>query len=507
MLPTRSDALIPPVRDPSLHRDTAGGASSSLKLLVAIASYGTKNEPYLLRLINEYQAMAFTVELVVLSNVCRQLPPGVELVRVDLRNKDPWTLPFVHKQLFADRLNDCDVFIYSEDDMLIREENVRAFLDVAEALPPDEIPGFLRYEHGADGTFNYPEVHGHFHWDTSSVRRRGAYTLAHFTNEHAAAYVLTRKHLQYAIASHGFLVKPHYGRYDLLCSAATDPYTQCGMTKLLCLSHLEKFLIHHLPDKYAGTRFGVDGTELERQVRTLLGLAAREDSPTSLFQTETNLSGGRYSKDYYEPIRPEVVREIPASARTILSVGCGWGATERWLAETGKSVVVVPLDPIIPRLPKDGTEILESNFTKARERLAGRTFDCILVLNVLHLVPDPREILLSLAPLLNHGAPIVATVPNLLSLGMLRSLARRRVHGRQLLDYSKSGVQLTSRAIVRRWFRDANLKCHNLAAIVTSAYKTVSRWTFGWFDFLLAAEFVIRATHDFESSKGGYGRN
>src|ERR1700722_17509997 len=195
---------------------------STMKTLVTIASYGTGNDRYLSQLVREYQSMSFDVDIVVLSNQRKEVGPGVEVVVVDLKGKNPWSLPFLHKDLFAARLEDYDLFIYSEDDTLIREKNIKAFLDVSAVLPENEIPGFLRFEEAPNGKLNYPEVHGHFHWDPSSVQIRGAYTLAFLTNEHSACYVLNRKQLRKAIDSRGYLVGPHSGKYDLLCSAATD---------------------------------------------------------------------------------------------------------------------------------------------------------------------------------------------------------------------------------------------------------------------------------------------
>ena len=161
-----------------------------------------------------------------------------------------------------------DLFVYSEDDILITEKNLRAFLEVSAALREDELAGFLRIEYGSNGAVNYPDIHGNFHWDPASIGSRGRYTVAKFTNEHAACYVLTRNQLKKAIKSGGFLVDPHEWKYDLLCTAATDPYTQCGFTKLIPISHLDDFTVHHLSNKYVG-KMGVDETQLRAQVRSM----------------------------------------------------------------------------------------------------------------------------------------------------------------------------------------------------------------------------------------------
>jgi hypothetical protein len=238
--------------------------SDRLRVLVAITSYGSKNDAYLPHILEEYRSMPYDVDLVVLSNTRKVLGADVELV-VGLPTPDPWSLPFGHKRIFDDRLNDYDLFIHTEDDMLITQRNVEAFLQVRKVLPEQEIAGFLRYEESADGKMNYPDVHAYFHWDPASVCSRGPYALAFLTNEQSACYVLTQDQLRRAIKSGRYLVDPHRGRYGLCETAATDPYTQCGFKRYVCTSHLDDFLVHHLSNKYVG-RLGVGDPELRRQV-------------------------------------------------------------------------------------------------------------------------------------------------------------------------------------------------------------------------------------------------
>jgi hypothetical protein len=314
------------------------------RVLVAIASYGTSNDRYLERIIQEYRSMAFAVDIVVLSNIVKPIP-GIECL-VGLPTKNPWSLPFAHKKLFADRRDCYDLFIYSEDDILVTERNLRAWLEVNASLADDEIAGFLRFELGSNGERSYPDAHAHFHWDPSSIRRRGIYTLAHFTNEHAACYVLTGAQLRKAMDSGGFDVPPHEGKYDLLCTAATDPNTQCGLTKLIPVSHLGVFTVHHMSNRYVG-KMGVTAEEFCRQTDALLQVAQNDGRIKPLLPAETRLWRGAYSKDYYEPVTEQVTSLIPKTARNVLSIGCGSGATERWLVEKGLRVAAIPLVPII----------------------------------------------------------------------------------------------------------------------------------------------------------------
>ena len=303
------------------------------RILVALTSYGTSNDAYLVRLIEEYRSMSFDIDIVVLSNIRKQ-PSSDVGVLVGLPENNPWSLPFPHKKLFADRIENYDLFIYSEDDVLITERNLRAFLEVAAVLRDDEIAGFIRIETASNGRINYPDVHASYHWDPASLRCRGKYTLANFTNEHAACYVLTQSQLRQVIKSGGFLVKPHEWRYDLLCSASTDPYTQCGFTKLIPISHLDDFTVRHLSNKYVG-KVGVNKSELRAQIDTMLRLAQNACMPVPLICTETKLWRSMYSKDYYESASEEAISMIPSGARSVLSIGCASGATERRLVERG----------------------------------------------------------------------------------------------------------------------------------------------------------------------------
>lgn len=465
-----------------------------MRILVVIANYGTQNNQYLGRLLAEYRSMPHKVDIVVLSNLPKNLGPKVE-TRVGLPSKNPWSLPFSHKRIFAERVNDYDLFIYSEDDTLITERHLEAFLKVSAVLPGDEIPGFLRFEVGPDGQRNYCDVHGNYHWDPQSIRSRGDYTFAFFTNEHAACYVLTRDHLKHAIDSGGFLVEPHEGKYDLLCTAATDPYTQCGFQKLICISHLNDFLVHHLPNKYVGSTFGVDDPELRRQVETLLRIGRNGHRPPSLFNTETKLRAARYSKDYYEPVAAEAVLAIPQGVQTVLSIGCGWGATEVFLVEKGLQVVAVPLDPVIATRAKTaGVEMISGDFQAAQAKLAGRKFDCLLVLNVLHLVQDPVGVLSIFGNLLGSGSVAIISAPNLKNLSVIagRVLGDERL--KDLGNYDATATHATSQACVRRWCEAANLKVLRVFDIARNRAEMVNRATLGLFGSLLASEFIVAAT-------------
>ena len=249
-----------------------------MKMLAAIANYGPFRQGFLDRMLEALQRMSFQVDIVIHSDRHKEVPGGVSLV-VGLPTEDPCSLPFAHKQLFAERQDQYDLFLYSEDDHLICEDNVAAFLEVTEVLPDSEIAGLFQFETDAEGNRYYPAAHCPFDWVPGSVRTWGKYTFACFSNYHSGCYLLTRRQLATAIQSGGYLVPPCVTWIDLRVTAATDPYRQCGMTKRVCISHFDRFLVHHMPNNYVGVLGSADAV-FQKQIRDLLHSAESQESGT-----------------------------------------------------------------------------------------------------------------------------------------------------------------------------------------------------------------------------------
>ena len=427
--------------DPSsMNVAVADPNQQTIRLLVAIASFGEKNLGFLQRIIRNYQDMPMAVDVVVFSDKPKNLGRDVK-VMVGLPSKNPWSLPFAHKDYFARNIERYDLFIYSEDDMAVTEKNIRAFLRVTPELKPGEIAGFLRYELNKSGNCSLPEVHWTSHWKPASVERRGGHTIAEFSNEHAAFYLLTRNQLRRAIASGGFLREPCEGRYDMLCTVATDPYTNCGLRKVICVSALEDFLIHHLPNRYAG-QLGIPFAAFKEQVQTLMEISAGAHPVSNLCETESRLQHGKWSKSYYEKPCNEVLAMVPRDAQTILSVGCGSGATESDLKQRGARVTVLPLDSVMGAASaRLGLEVIYGSMAECFNRLGEREFDCVLITDLLHLLPNPWQVLDQCGRSVARTGTLVVSGPNFQSLRILGKRVLNVGDYRKLSSFAQSGVQ------------------------------------------------------------------
>jgi 2-polyprenyl-3-methyl-5-hydroxy-6-metoxy-1,4-benzoquinol methylase len=467
-----------------------------VRLLVAIANHGTKNHKYVTHLIETYRHFSIDVDIVVLSDTPKDFGPDVE-VRLGAPTSNPWSLPFAHRKLFVDRQDAYDLFIYSEDDTEITKAHVDAFVEATGHLPKDCIAGFIRYEEAPDGIRYYSTVHGPYYWDPNSMLTVGSHVYARYTNEHSACYLLTRNQLKACIASGGFDVPPHEGRYDMLCSAATDPYTRCGFQKVICISDIKSFLLHHLPDVYLG-RIGVCADEIDAQITRMRELT-RSDTPHGpLIPPRTLLDTVEFDKAYFEPYRPEIMALVPsAPSLRILSVGCERGLTEAKLVKTGHDVTAIPLDPVIAiSAEMRGIRTTAADLHAAVTSLESERFDCLLFNNVLSHVADPPEMIRRVLPLLAARGFVIVAYRNTRTLGSLYRRCFRPRDPRTVIarppPFGQSGFHPAHAACVRQWMRAVGLVPDGLAHHVPDTYASISRWLGGHADAWLSCDAAMR---------------
>jgi len=453
-----------------------------MKILVAIANYGTKNLVFVKKLLDQYRTFTFDVDIVVFSNIEKNFGEDVEVV-VGLPTKDPWSLPFAHRALFAERQDDYDLFIYSEDDTEIKESHVKSFLLVTPIIPRDKISGFIRYEVSKDGIVCFSSVHSTFYWDPYSVFRSSIYTFARLTNDHSACFILTREQLKRCISSGGFLVEPHAGRYDMLCSAATDPYTQCGMEKVICISHLRDFCLHHLPNAYLG-KMGIEALEIDRQIEKLKNLDSGDcDRHGPLFRPRTSLDVVNFDKRFYEPVKSEVIELVPPKAKEILSVGCERGLTEGELITRGHTVTAVPLDAVIAESANfRGIETVSPHFERSFQELKDRRFDGIMFNNVLQHLCDPASVIRKYEALLRAGGFVLVAFDNFAHI----SLMKRRLLGEPTAlrvcspdGFKDNGIHIADERSITTWLNEAGLNVEARHHHIEQRWVWISRMLFG----------------------------
>jgi 2-polyprenyl-3-methyl-5-hydroxy-6-metoxy-1,4-benzoquinol methylase len=461
------------------------------KVLAAIASYGTSQDHYLKKVLAEYRKLRMPAKVVVLSNVMKPVQ-GAEVI-AGLPSRNPYSLPFAHRKVFAERANDYDLFIYSEDDTLITEKHIEAFLKAQAKLEENEIAGFIRSEVSPEGATYITSIHHHFRWLPDSVVNRGGDLFAQYSNQHSGCFIITRKQLLKAISSGRFLIPPHSEFYGMLESAASDIYTQCGLRRLICLSQIKDFVVPHLANKYY-SRMGVSIDVLRTQVGALSGIHQNGGWTGSLFEPQSSALEFRCSKDLYEKPDKDLLSAVPASSKRILSVGAGWGENEAWLTGSGHQVWAIPVDAIFGALVRErGIRTVDGPFENAVERLNDQRFDTVLLPDVLHLVANPTMWLKKLCSLLEPDGQIVASVANT---GDLVTRLKDWRNGK-LKAWANSGesrcLQPVNVRRLRHWCRLAGLKVVQVLPIVEGKRRAVRRWGLKALEPSLASRFILIA--------------
>jgi 2-polyprenyl-3-methyl-5-hydroxy-6-metoxy-1,4-benzoquinol methylase len=428
-----------------------------MNILVAIANYGTKNHHYLETLLKAYQQMRHKVDIVILSNEPKDLGPNIEVL-VGTPTKNPWSLPFAHRPLFASRRQNYDLFIYSEDDTLINESNVEAFLHATRILPANLIAGFLRYEESPGGVRYISTAHAGFHWLPESVRKIDGEVFAQFSNDHSACFIMNRSQLESALASGGFLIPPHNESYDMLCSAATDPYVRCGFKKVINISRFKEFLLPHLPNKYVG-KMGADYDMFTRQMEALKEICDGRRSKNSLLPEVGVSPHSRWARRYYEGCYEDLVELIPKGTKSVLSIGVGTGETELELARRGLKVTAVALDSVIAaNIESRGVQVIACELNNVPKELGDRRFDCVIVRDLLYLLADPESMIRTLASLMQPEGQLVIWEPNF---GSLKVRAGRILNSRDYKELSAKRcgkINLITTRDLRRWCNAAGLR-------------------------------------------------
>ncbi|MBY6155182.1 class I SAM-dependent methyltransferase [Vannielia litorea] len=464
---------------------TKAEGTGKMKILVAIANYGDTSGKFIHQLIDSYRSFSCEVDIVALSNVEKEVAEGVE-IRVGLPTANPWSLPFSHRDLFVERQDDYDLFIYSEDDTLITEDHISAFLQAQEALPEGYIAGFVRHEIDQDKNLHYSTVHASYHWEPDSVLEAGGELYAHFTNEHSAAYVLTRAQLKACIASGGFLIPPHEGRYDMLCSAATDPYTRCGFRKVVCISRLLEFSLHHLPNKYVG-KIGLPKSEIDLHLQKLEQIHHQSLPSASLLDGHARVEfTHRFDRSFFTPEVKSVLRAAPASPARVLSVGCDMGRTEASLASAGHSVKAIPLDPVIAESARlRGVEILDTDLSNPASSIKDASYDVVLMNLCLPYVRDPVDFLKRFRPALTESGNVIVLFWNWSCLAERKRLKAERnqfPEAANVGDFAKSNIHRTDPAIVRSWLKQAGFQVERTAYDTAGKAAKLSKLTLGMVD-------------------------
>lgn len=143
------------------------------------------------------------------------------------------------------------------------------------------------------------------------------------------------------------------------------------------------------------------------------------------------------SATYFKYGRREMLPFVPASAQRILEIGCGEGEFAGNL-KAERPVHITGIEPFSEAARvADGRmdRVLSVTVDEGLVALQAKKFDCIVCNDVLEHLVDPWDTLRRLRPLIARGGTLVASLPNMRYMPVLKQLV---LHGDW--QYTESGV-------------------------------------------------------------------
>jgi 2-polyprenyl-3-methyl-5-hydroxy-6-metoxy-1,4-benzoquinol methylase len=210
---------------------------------------------------------------------------------------------------------------------------------------------------------------------------------------------------------------------------------------------------------------------------------------------------GDKADGYFAAARRDIEPLLPACTPMVLEVGCGKGATLRWLRETGRCKHAVGME-LFDSAAKQAARYADRMIVGNAEALidtsfGAESFDLILCLDVLEHMVDPWSFVAKAERLLQPGGSLVASVPNVRHLAVLAPLLLR---GRW--RYTHDGI--LDRTHLRFFTRESALALLTTPRLQVTAWRrklsplpSKSGWmnlaTLGLAKDLLASQYLVAA--------------
>jgi SAM-dependent methyltransferase len=207
--------------------------------------------------------------------------------------------------------------------------------------------------------------------------------------------------------------------------------------------------------------------------------------------------------EYFSSARKEIEPLLPKSASCVLEIGCGSGATLRWL-RTIRIVDYAYGVEIVPSIAERARSVFDEVFCgniETTQLTANRKFDLILALDVLEHLVDPWAALRMLANRLQPNGTFIASIPNAAHWNLAAPL-----FWNGSWDYAHDGIldkthlRFFTKKSARALFESEGFVIRDMACVKSYPGKTpTQRWLVQKYlgrmipDRLTDFQFVIRA--------------
>jgi 2-polyprenyl-3-methyl-5-hydroxy-6-metoxy-1,4-benzoquinol methylase len=169
------------------------------------------------------------------------------------------------------------------------------------------------------------------------------------------------------------------------------------------------------------------------------------------------VQAGDRPASYYVQGRPEVAALLPPVCRRVLDVGCGAGHLGQLLKERGHHVTGMELVPEEAEEARHRLDAVVTGDVEAGLPFDPGSFDAVVFADLLEHLVDPWRVVREAAMLLSPGGVVVASVPNVQNLDVMRRLLRGRWDYRERGILDRGHLRFFTLETIRELFAQAGL--------------------------------------------------
>src|ERR1700733_96048 len=199
--------------------------------------------------------------------------------------------------------------------------------------------------------------------------------------------------------------------------------------------------------------------------------------------------------DYYHFVRSEITPLLPKAPARILEVGAGAGSTLKWLKALNPKTETTAVElnsSLLDQLEQNADVVVIGAIDETISQL--KTYDLILLLDVLEHLPDSTATLRKLSKLLEPEGHVIVSVPNIAHLSVTIPLLTQR-----RFRYQDAGI--LDRTHLRFFVEDTAVELLNDANLIVTAglisgiqgpkTKLLDRLSFGLLRHHLAKQYIM----------------
>ncbi|MBR8830303.1 MAG: Ubiquinone biosynthesis O-methyltransferase, mitochondrial [Chroococcopsis gigantea SAG 12.99] len=216
-------------------------------------------------------------------------------------------------------------------------------------------------------------------------------------------------------------------------------------------------------------------------------------------KTPTNLSSYYFSSH----VRHDLIKLISNKPDKVLEVGCGIGKTGKAIVEKiGSQVIGLDISAEALSIAQEENcyeklVICDLDRTVIPEAIKNESFDCILYPDVLEHLTNPWETIKSHMNLLNPDGIIIASIPNIRHIYIIKELVFKGDWSYQDMGImDKTHLRFFTKKTMIALFEEAGLEITGIKPRSFSGYKllkTINRFTSNSLEEFLTTQYLICA--------------